>query len=500
VSETLAGETAAPAGVPDLTAAPLGGGMRGVARSAWFGLWAQAVDKLTPVALVLYLARRLPAEGFGVYAFLLAYLAFFQVLSDYSIDTVLVRKLSGKDVDRARVLSAGLALKLGIGLVSAVVAAAAAGVVSGGRVPFDLALAAALTLPAGLAGAYRAYFRATLEIRSVFLLNLARALLLLVAVVGMVAIGGGLRGIFLAMAAASLVWFVIVARLLRHRVPQGFKVDVETWRELLRGALPLFLNALAMTLSLRIGQILLMSLRGPVEVGLLAAASRVSEAFSIVTEALMNTVYPLLAGQFQRESAELMRTAERSARYLVVCTGIPVILCAVDSTTIVQVLFGPSFTASARLLEVLVFTALLGASGTVILNLLVATHHEKPLYRNTLLFAAINVAASALLIRLQGDLGAAVALLATSAASQIALASWPSTSRYVRPILFAVARVFAAAIFAVAVGRSSGLAGLPATLLGLVIYVVTLIAIGVLNRDEVAFVRAVVATATRARP
>ena len=53
MSDTLAGETAAPAGVPDPTAAPLGGGMRGVARSAWFGLWAQAVDKLTPVALDL---------------------------------------------------------------------------------------------------------------------------------------------------------------------------------------------------------------------------------------------------------------------------------------------------------------------------------------------------------------------------------------------------------------------------------------------------------------
>jgi O-antigen/teichoic acid export membrane protein len=142
VSENLSGETAAPAGIPDPTAAPRGGRMRRVARSAWFGLWAQAVDKLTPVALVLYLARKLPAEGFGIYAFLLAYLAFFQVLSDYSIDTVLVRKLSGKDVDRARVLRAGLALKLGIGLCSALVATAASGLASGGRVSFDLAFVA----------------------------------------------------------------------------------------------------------------------------------------------------------------------------------------------------------------------------------------------------------------------------------------------------------------------------------------------------------------------
>jgi O-antigen/teichoic acid export membrane protein len=499
VSDTLPDGERAPAGLGDSAGGERDRHVHRIARSAWFGLLAQAADKLLPVVLVLYLARLLSADAFGIYAFLLAYLAFFQVLSDYSVDAVLIRRLSQGDADRPQILKAGLALKLAIGAGSAIVATLLSGVVSGGRVPHDLALFAALTLPTGIGGAYRAYFRSTLEIRSVFFINAGRGTLLAVTVMTTVMAGGGLRGVFLAMAAVNLASYFTIQTLLRHRVPAGLSWDPQIWRFLLRGAMPLFLNALAMTLSLRIGQILLMSMRGPVEVGLLAAASRVSEAFTIVPEALMITVYPLMAGLYGKGSQALMRTAERSTRYLVAVTGIPVILCAVDSEQVTTLLFGPGFAGAGRLLGVLAFTALLSATGTVILNLLVATHHEGSLYRNTLFFAVLNIALTALLIHEYGDLGAAVALLSTSACSQIALAMWPTTRAYVRPLLLSAGRICLAVVGAVALSRWSGLAPLRATILGLALYVVALGALGVLNSEEIRFVRLLIGSASRAR-
>jgi O-antigen/teichoic acid export membrane protein len=470
--------------------------MSRIARGAWYGLWAQAVDKLLPVVVVLYLARSLPRELFGLYAFLLAYLAFFQVLSDYSIDTVLVRKLSQTDADKPRVLRAGQTLKFLTGVLSAVVATALARPISGGQVSTELAFFAALTLPTGLGGAYRAYFRSTLEIRSVFLINAGRGLMLALAIMAVAGVGYGIRGVFLAMAAVNLASFALVSWLLRRRIPPGlFYADVAMWRELLQGVLPLFVNALAMTLSLRIGQILLMSMRGPVAVGYLGAASRVSEAFSVVPEALMITVYPLMAGLHGRQPGTLMRTAERSARYLVSCTGIPVILCTVDSEQVMSILFGAGFAQAGPILAVLTFTALLGATGAVILNLLVAVHQERALYRNTVTFAVVNTVASFVLIGWYGEIGAASAFLASSAASQIALASISATADYVRPLLLSVLRVFGAVIVGVAAARWSGLSAVPATALALGVYAFALVASGVWNRDEIRFVRSVLESA-----
>ena len=130
MSDSLPEEESAPAGLPNPLIAERDRTVERIARSVWYGLLAQAADKLLPVVLVLYLARLLPPDGFGIYAFLLAYLAFFQVLSDYSVDAVLVRKLSQDDVHRAQIVRAGLALKLALGAVSALVATLLVGPVS----------------------------------------------------------------------------------------------------------------------------------------------------------------------------------------------------------------------------------------------------------------------------------------------------------------------------------------------------------------------------------
>src|SRR3569832_1095547 len=41
-----------------------------VARRAWYGLLTQAVDKVLPVLILLYLARVLEPAAFGVYSFI----------------------------------------------------------------------------------------------------------------------------------------------------------------------------------------------------------------------------------------------------------------------------------------------------------------------------------------------------------------------------------------------------------------------------------------------
>ena len=64
-----------------------------------------------------------------------------------------------------------------------------------------------------------------------------------------------------------------------------------------------------------------------------------------------------------------------------------------------------------------------------------------------------------------------------------------------RPLLFAAARVFAAALAGVAVARWSGLDAAAATALAFAVYLGALLAAGVLNRDEVEFVRSAVAGA-----
>jgi|GEM_PF-1270926 len=464
-----------------------------VALRAWYGLLTQAVDKILPVLILLYLARALDPAEFGVYSFVVAYLAFFQIVSDYSIDTVLVRAMSQDPDDRDALLRAGLGLKFTMAMVSATLAVTFVGVASAHQTPVALMAVAALNLPTALGGAYRAWQRARLEIGTLFLQAALRAGLLALGVFAAVEAGAGLAAIFASMSAANAITFLVVAWMVRKTVKPGLAFDLPRWRRLAGGVAPLMLNAFAMTVSLRIGQILLMSLRGPVEVGVLGAASRVTEAFTLLPEALMISIYPLMAGLHARESPALLSTAERSARYLVAATGVPVVLCAVAGNDIMTLLFPQQGVLAGPVLSLLAFTALFSATGTVILNLLVATHGERTLSRNTFAFAIVNLVASFFLIRAYGGIGAAWTMLLTSAVSQVSLAMLPSTRRYVRAVLGSAVRSFGAVAAAVVVGRSSGFSGAALVSTTLAAYAAAIVLLRVCGVEEWRLLRAAAA-------
>lgn len=462
---------------------------RRIANEAWYGLLTQALDKIVPVAIILYLARTLAPDQFGVYSFLTAYLAFFQIAAEQSLDTVTVRLLSQDASRRLPIFHAALSLKIVAALVAAVVAIVLGGPISGGLVPAELLVLAALSLVTAMGGAYRAVFRADLNIRAVFMIALARAAALLAAVIVAMSLWPGLHALFAAIAAANLIAFVAVALLVSRQFPLRLAADRGAWRALATGAVPLAINALAITVSLRAGQVILMSLRGPVEVGLLGSASRVVEAFTVLPEALMITVYPLMASLHENDSQRLIATAGKSVRYLAMATGVPVVICAVAGREVMELLFGQPFAEAGTVLAVLGAMALLSATGTVILNVLVAVHRETVLYRNTLVFALVNVALCVPLITRYGYAGAAVAMVLTSAGSQAGLALLPSTRPYVRPCLSAAAGSFVAVALAAGAGLAASASVLTACTIAVAAYLFFLVVLGVLNRDEVRFVR-----------
>ena len=133
--------------------------------------------------------------------------------------------------------------------------------------------------------------------------------------------------------------------------------------------------------------------------------------------------------------------------------------------------------------------ALFSATGTVILNVLVAVHRETALYRNTLVFAVFSVLACFPLIGAYGYPGAAVAMVLASVGSQAGLALIPSTRDYVRPCLSAAARSIAAVALGVGVASSIDAGHMAGLAVAFTIYVLSLVVFGVLNRDEIRFMR-----------
>ena len=185
----------------------------------------------------------------------------------------------------------------------------------------------------------------------------------------------------------------------------------------------------------------------------------------------------------------LAETVEKSTRYLLLAIAVPVAVCMVAGDLVMGLLFGAGYAEAGPALSLLAVMALLSATGTVVTYLLVSVHAEKTLYRNTMVFALLNVVLSYLFITRAGYMGAAVAMIASSALSQVSLALLPPTRAYTRLCLAAALRPALAVACGVAAGLLAGYGSLAAVAWSVGACLLALLVLRVLTAEDIAVIR-----------
>lgn len=426
------------------------------ARGGVLGLATVVVERGLSLAGIVALGRILVPADFGRWAFVVSWLAAFQVLADPGLEAVLVRRLAAPGADRARLLASGLSLRALLAVASTALAVALA------PLAVDAGSASATRLLVGCGAAalllqaqpvYRSLLRAELRMGAVFGVAAASSLAAFVATVAAAASGLGVPAVFLAVAAAQAMGFA-AARLVAHRGVGGARrVDPSLWRGFLREAWPIGANVLVVTLGLRMGALVLMRARGPGEVGFYSSATRLTESLNLVADGAMLTVFPALARRAFEDPAGLIAIARPTARLLAIAILAVILAISPLAPDLLAGLFRPEFAAAAPALVVASWSALLAALGTLYGGLLVATGRQRVLLW-------INTAATVLLVGLQwlvvpraGMVGAASVSLVTSVASHVVLALLPATRDLVGPCLRAAMAPVACAALLLACER-----------------------------------------------
>jgi len=65
-----------------------------VAKNTGIIISGELIFRLVSLVVTIYLARYLGTAGFGKYSFVFAYLAFFNIITDLGLQTILVREMS----------------------------------------------------------------------------------------------------------------------------------------------------------------------------------------------------------------------------------------------------------------------------------------------------------------------------------------------------------------------------------------------------------------------
>lgn len=199
-----------------------------------------------------------------------------------------------------------------------------------------------------------------------------------------------------------------------------------TMRRLVTEAWPLMFANLAIVVYMKIDEVMLRQLAGAAEVGVYAAAARLSEVWYFLPTALASSVLPALVRAKSGDAAEY---GARQQQYydlsaaLAYGLSVPV---ALGATWIVRVAYGAEFAAAGPILAVHIWSSVFVFLGMARGQWLVNAGLQKFYLAATAAGAAANVALNLVFIPRWGGLGAAWATVIS-----YGLAAWLAS--YVHP-------------------------------------------------------------------
>jgi len=390
--------------------------------------------KAIAFATTLVLARGLGREAYGLYSYVLSYLFFFSFVADLGVERVVTRQLAREPGRAGEILGTALVLKLGLSalaLAAALVVARALGVPSEARYCIFVA---GLGLPFSVELIFRGYFQARYQMKYAFAVAVPGS----VAFLGVAAICAHLQlpvyALFYGALGIGLAMVTVLLMLAVRQMEGTLRVHWKTMPLLLRDALEIGLFVVLFMAAARLDHVMLFHMRSAVDVGLYAAAVRLTEAFHLIPDAVLVTVFPLLAGTEQRAPEVFRETYRLSAKYLVALAfGFALGLTALRREVLVF-FFGSDFQGAAMALAILSWSLFFSFGGAVYLNLVIAKALQRWLIAVSALAVGVNAYGIWRWIPAYGAAGAAAATLVSNA---VGLACWyaiPATRPHVRTL------------------------------------------------------------------
>lgn len=379
--------------------------------TAWLGS-DQAVQALVALAVGVIVTRELGPSRLGDLSFALAITA---ILTPFVVSyrQVMVRDLVREPHERAAILGSGAVLGLAgaaIGALAGITFAFAAG----GN---DVQRGVVAVSVAGLFGVAISSCESALQTdqrgRELALVRTGSAIIGAASKVGLVVAGLGALGFATASSAQSFVGagaaVVVVRRASRSR--ERWTVDRARLGRLCHDSWPFAVSAVAIAVYMTIDQVMLGLQTTAEEVGLYAAAVRLSEATLLLPMVVIASVSPLLAQLHRDDPSRYLAATVRLVRTF---TAVSVVIAVVGGSLAgiaISVLLGDAFTESRSVLMMLLVANVFVFQTVATSAWIVNEGLQRAYMVRTLSGAALNVLLNLYMIPRYGGDGAAVSTL-----------------------------------------------------------------------------------------
>ena len=392
----------------------------------------QVLRLVAGIFVGIYVARYLGPEQFGTFSYVTALVTLAGSFAKLGLDNIVVRDLVKFPEERSAVLGTAFWMKGIAGLIAAALLVLVIPFIDDDRrtAAYAAILGSGLVLQAFDVVGF--HFQARAEARYVSVCRLTQLA------------ASSVLKLVLVLYRASLLWFVVAALL--DQVLLSCAYVLVAWRkqmlfdftrmsrrwiaQLARDAWPMIAAAVAITLYLRLDQILIKARFGEGAVGVYSAAVRLSEVWSFVPTVICASVFPAIVSSKALSDERYYKRLESLFSLLIVIAIGVAIAVTLFSTSIITLLYGSRFRGAAPILAIHIWSGVFSAIGSANEKWFIVERKTILHTRNTVIGAMLNVVLNWLLIPYIGPIGGAVTAVATQfVTAYVLLALDPATRR-----------------------------------------------------------------------
>lgn len=392
---------------------------KGLLRYAGNTSWMLAEQLLRMVAGLLigiWVARLLGPEQFGVFSYVLAFVAIFGSFAKFGLDGIVVRNIVNEPDKTNTYLGSAFWLKTVAALISIFAIVGILPVLNNDIKTNHYILIVAGGIFFQAFEVFEFYFQSKVLSRYVASCKLAQLLI------------SSLLKLYLIWLDAELFWFVYVTLLDQlvlagtlyvayqykaNEVEFSFVFDWEAAKSLLASSWPLIISSLVVVIHIYIERLIIKELLGAAEVGIYSAAIRLSEVWYFVPVIITHSLFTaIIEAKKKSDELYLKRLHQLFTLMTWMAIGIALTISILSNWLVIQ-LYGKAYQVAGHILSIhiwgLVFVFHVSIRSSVLLV------EEKQIYVTmlALLALAIHIPVTYMLLRYYGLVGAAYASVAS---------------------------------------------------------------------------------------
>jgi O-antigen/teichoic acid export membrane protein len=375
----------------------------------------EVITRILSLILIIYIARFLGDTGFGKYSFAFAFTSLFLVLVDPGINTVVIRdvarekKLAGKYLGNIIILKSLLSLIAFFFLVI---------VINLMDYPDETKLAVYIvgiyTIMTSFSQLTRSIFRAFEKMEYEAMLNILERLIFVSMGIVVLLLGYGLIevvSVFLIAGTANIMLsFFLTAS--RFAIPK-FEVDRRFLKYLFKEALPFGVAFIFVTIYIKADTVILSFMKGDAAVGWYNAAYQIPLALTLVSAALMESVFPVFSNLYRSSKEALCSAYEKIFRLLSIIVLPIAIGVTLLSEKIILLLYGKGYENSIIILQILIWFIIFEFLSYLLYITLASINKQRINTISTGICASLNIILNVILIPQFGIMGSAIAKIIT---------------------------------------------------------------------------------------